>query len=76
MPLICGGDVEGNVKRILRLICLALFGLLAACAAAPALPTDQPADPESAAPGTQPTEDFTLIGKTGRPQFLDSFATW
>ena len=72
------------MKRLLGWMVIALVGLIAAaCASAPpATPTlaeaeaTPEASPLSVAASNQPTEDITLVGKTGRPQFLDSFAHW
>lgn len=71
------------VKRLLGWMFIALIGLLAAaCASAPSpTPTlSAEATPEASPHVTsnsgQPTEDISLITKTGRPQFLDSFAHW
>lgn len=63
----------------LRWIAVILVGLLAgACAAAAptATPTSPPAEVTPETASTQPTEDISLVGTTGRPQFLDSFAHW
>ncbi|MEZ4656352.1 MAG: hypothetical protein R2911_02160 [Caldilineaceae bacterium] len=68
------------------LIATLCTGLLAACVqnTAPATlsnaaeaPADDTAETVAlrAAPAAI-TEDFTLIGQTGRPQFLNSFADW
>jgi hypothetical protein len=75
-----------GVKNLLRFVILTLLGLLAvACAPATApTPTVAPAnDPpagEAQASGSTVkrgvSEDITLVASTGRPQFLDSYATW
>lgn len=69
------------MMKPLHWIVLVLVGLLAVACAPAAAPTSTPttlpteAAPETAA-STEPTEDITLVGRTGRPQFLDSFAHW
>ncbi|MBI5667547.1 MAG: hypothetical protein HZC41_06025 [Chloroflexi bacterium] len=69
--------IEANrLQTVWRLLLIALVGLLAACGAATATPTVSPAPDTNAGASTQPTEDITLVGQTGRPQFLDSFAHW
>ena len=65
------------------------IGLLAACvqregsatssAVAPDVEDSASAPAEAVAPRAAPdsiTEDYTLIGQTRRPQFLNSFADW
>jgi hypothetical protein len=77
------------VKRLIGFLLLVLTGLLAtACAAqtaptaAPArapevLPAATPAAETAAAAGTRAqVADPALIGQTGRPQFLNSYAVW
>jgi hypothetical protein len=76
------------MRRILGLVVTAVTGflILAACA-----PTAAPVEPATAVEEpvveSEPeaveveqaaidTSDLTLIGNTGRPQFLNSFASW
>jgi hypothetical protein len=63
------------MKTLFRFLCFALLGaLVAACAGAPATPT---AAPPAAAGNAEGSEvDVSMIAKTGRPQLIDSFATW
>jgi hypothetical protein len=71
------------MRYLLRVVLLALAGLIAAtCAAAPATPTpaptpaSAPAEPGAAPPLLVRSEDVSMVGSTGRPQFLDSYANW
>lgn len=71
------------MKFFLKLMGAGLVGLLAltACGPTAAEPTAAPPapvaveTPATEAPALDPT-DVTLVANTGRPQFLNSFATW
>ena len=63
------------VKSFLRLI---VFGLLGLFALAACLPVTEPAADAvfSADAELFPGANLSLIGSTGRPQFLNGFADW
>lgn len=71
------------MKIFLKLVGAGLVSLLAltACGPTAAEPIAAPAAPVTVetpapeAPALDPT-DVTLVANTGRPQFLNSFATW
>jgi hypothetical protein len=60
------------MKTLVGILCFALLGALAACAPA-ATPT---AAPPAAGNAEAADIDVSMIARTGRPQLIDSFATW
>jgi hypothetical protein len=65
------------MKRLL-ILCLGLFAVLslAACGGESAAEPAMSQSVSTVDPAEVDSTDLTLVGKTGRPQFLNSFATW
>ena len=81
------GTNRKHMRRIIGLVVTAVTGLLILAACAPTTAPVAPAVIEEPVIESEPeiveaesaaidTSDLTLIGNTGRPQFLNSFASW
>lgn len=67
------------MKRLL-ILCVGLLAVLSLAACGGAEPAVPAAEPPTPIPTVDPAEvdpnDFTLVGQTGRPQFLNAYASW
>ena len=61
--------------RVVLLLSILALALLAACGP-PHNATTGEVSSEQANDGMYPVQDLALVGNTGRPQFLNGFATW